>query len=483
MDRPFITLENVTIRIRDRMVFRDTDWEIRTGQQWAILGPNGAGKSTLARVLINDIPYSRGTVTKHQDDAAGYVSFELQDWMINTAEMRRDGRSGHRSSPGRELARDALVYGNSRVAPGSPFFDKVVDLIRIGPLLDREVRFLSTGEIRKVLIVRALLKSPRLLILDEPLSGIDPASRAELTEVMNRLGDLGTQLILITNHPEEVLPCITHVLFVRDCKILERGKREDVMKGEVLDLLYQNSLPPGKQPKKVRAKSAQGGGRPLVELRNVSVRYGRRKILDRLSWKMGSGENWAITGPNGSGKTTLLKLITGDNLQGYSNKIFLFGRRKGSGEMLWETRQRIGFVSSEQLVNYRKTARVSDAVASGFFDSVGLYRNLSAEQKEKVRCWMDLLGIGRLQERLFDQTSYGEKRLVMIARALVKSPELLILDEPCEGLDPANRRALLGLVDHIGRDTPTDIIYVTHYPEELPGCITHKLELKIPQEL
>lgn len=480
MDKPFITLKNITVRIRDRMVFRNTDWEIRTGQQWAILGPNGAGKSSLARVLINDIPYSQGTVTNHLEGMpAGYVSFELHDWMINTEEIRRDDRSTRRTSPGRELARDALVYGNRRVAPGSPFFDEIANLMKIAHLLDREVRNLSTGEIRKVLIARALLKSPRLLILDEPLSGIDAASRAELTEVINGLASFGTQLILITNHPEEVLPCITHLLCVKDCTVLGRGEKARMLASGVLDLLYKaNSY--GNSLNAAPLKTAAGNGNPLVEMRNVTVRYGRTKILDKLNWKMCSGENWAVTGPNGSGKTTLLKLITGENLQGYANKIFLFGQRKGSGEMLWETKQRIGFLSSDQLVRYPKTFKVADVVASGFFESVGLYRNLSEKQKEDVRCWMELLAVTRLRERPFEQTSYGEKRLIMIARALVKSPELLILDEPCEGLDPANRRTVIDLADHIGRNTPTDLIYVTHYPEELPGCITHKLELKSP---
>lgn len=479
MDQPFITLNNVTIRIRDRMVFRNTDWEIRTGQHWAILGPNGAGKSSLARVLINDIPYSQGTITNHSAGMpTGYVSFELHDWMINTEEIRGDDRSARRSSPGRELVRDALVYGNGRVTDGSPLFIKVADLIKIRHLLDREVRNLSTGEIRKVLIARALLKSPRLLILDEPLSGIDSASRSELSEAINGMASFGTQLLLITNHPEEVLPCITHVLCVKDCTILGRGKKAEMMRSGVLDLLYK-STPTGNGLNAVPGQAAADGGRPLVEMRHVTVRYGRTKVLDKLNWKMCKGENWAITGPNGSGKTTLLKLITGDNLQGYSNKIFLFGQQ-GSGEILWETKQRMGFLSSDQLVNYPKTFKVSDVVASGFFESRGLYRHLSEKQKDDVRYWMELLGINRLRERLFDQTSYGEKRLVMIARALVKSPELLILDEPCEGLDPANRKTVVDLADHIGRDTPADLIYVTHYPEELPGCITHRLELFPP---
>jgi molybdate transport system ATP-binding protein len=213
-------------------------------------------------------------------------------------------------------------------------------------------------------------------------------------------------------------------------------------------------------------------------MKGVRVRFGDVTILDGLDWTVRRGENWAVVGPNGAGKTTLLNLITGDNLQGYANEISLFGVPKGSGESLWDIREKIGVVSSELQVRYRKGIQVRDVVASGLFDSIGLFRRLSEGDRRLVEDWMDLLGILPMAERPFDGLSYGERRMALIARAMVKSPLLLILDEPCQGLDRANRRRMLKLIDRIGSSTGTRIIYVSHYEEEIPSCINRVLRLR-----
>ena len=184
---------------------------------------------------------------------------------------------------------------------------------------------------------------------------------------------------------------------------------------------------------------------------------------------MRRGENWAVLGPNGSEKTTLISLIYADNLQAYANDIRLFRKRRGSGESIWEIKQCIGHVSSH--------LQVFDVVVSGFFDSTGLYRRPTEAQQAAAREWIQRLGITDLRDRIFSQLSYGERRLVIIVQALVKNPELLALDEPCQGLDPANRRRVLSMVDRIGFDTPTQILYVTHHQDEMPICITNVLRL------
>ena len=197
---------------------------------------------------------------------------------------------------------------------------------------------------------------------------------------------------------------------------------------------------------------------------------------------MKQGQNWAIVGPNGAGKTTLLNLIFGDNPQAYANEIYLFGKRRGSGESIWSIKQRIGFISPEFQIRYRKQMRVLDVVVSGFYDSVGLYRQADPEKMKMAKQWISLFGIDNLSAENFEQLSYGEQRMVLLARAVVKSPLLLILDEPCQGLDPANRKIMLDLFDLIGRTGRTQLIYVTHYPEEIPECITHVLQFeKKPQ--
>jgi molybdate transport system ATP-binding protein len=195
-----------------------------------------------------------------------------------------------------------------------------------------------------------------------------------------------------------------------------------------------------------------------------------------LNWSMKQGENWAILGPNGAGKSTLVGLILGENLQAYANQIFLFGKRKGSGETIWEIKKRIGFISAELQAQYRKRMDSYEVIASGFQDSIGLYRAPAPEEREAVDRWVDLLEIKDLAEEPYHQLSFGQKRMILLARAMVKSPVLLIADEPCHGLDVANRRRISKILERIGR-TKTSLLYLTDRREEILDCITHLLRL------
>jgi molybdate transport system ATP-binding protein len=214
-----------------------------------------------------------------------------------------------------------------------------------------------------------------------------------------------------------------------------------------------------------------------VEMKDTTVRYGDQVILDQLNWTMRRGENWAIIGPNGSGKSTMLKLILGDNLQGYANDIKLFGKQKGSGETLWAIRNQIGVISSELQIQYRKRMIAYDVIASGFYNSIGLYRHPTVKENRAVERWVELLAIRDFVKEPYYQLSYGQKRMVLLARAMVKSPLLLILDEPCHGLDIPNRRRILKIIEMIGR-TQTNLLYVTNHREEILDCITHIMRLQ-----
>ena len=475
-----ITLKDITIRVRDRHILPGTSWEIRTGQNWAILGPNGSGKSSLARLLVNDIPHSRGEIIRHglNRRGIGYVSFELHEWFMTREEMLEASRSFAGRNDSHEKVRQTILPALEK-KDGRPPFDEVVDLTGIRHLLDRGTAFLSTGEMRMVLIARALLKSPRLLILDEPFGGVDATSRARLAETLERLMRGGTQVILVTNRLEEILPGITHILCVKDCRVVCQGRLGEVLTRDLISDLYQRkgtgSNPP---PTDRKIGTMIDAGDILVEMKNVTVRYGENAVLNGLDWVIRKGENWAIVGPNGSGKTTLLDLINGDNPQAYANEIYLFGNRKGSGETVWEIKEHIGMASSRLQLQYRKGISAFEVVASGLFDSIGMFRIITPEEHDRVRHWMDRLGLADLSHRVFDHLSYGERRMVLIARAMVKSPRLLILDEPCEGLDEDHRRQVLKLVNDIGSKTGTHLIFVTHYPHEIPPCITHTLRLE-----
>ena len=215
----------------------------------------------------------------------------------------------------------------------------------------------------------------------------------------------------------------------------------------------------------------------MIEMRGVNVAYGATQVLSDVHWIMRNGENWAITGPNGAGKSTLLKLITGDNLQGYANDLFLFGRPKGSGESVWEIKQHIGYVADDLQLRFQRKMSGFDMVCSGFFDSVGLYRRRSQRQKALARHWLAQTGVSHLAARLFSQLSFGQQRMLLIVRAMVKTPRLLILDEPCNGLDVENRQRLLNMLDVIGRSGSTNLLYVSHRADEMPACISHQFHL------
>jgi molybdate transport system ATP-binding protein len=339
---------------------------------------------------------------------------------------------------------------------------------------------------RQVLIARALIKSPKLLILDEPFAGIDAGSRKKIAESIAELVKQGLQIVLVTHRVQEIFPFISNILFIKNGKVLMQGKRNDILTTESLNHLYDvkyfdhGFASDKKKSGAVRGTSYRNG--ILVDMRNVSVKYRNMLVLNNLNWAVRRYENWAIVGPSGSGKTTLLSLIAGDNPQAYANEIYLFGKRRGSGESIWDIKARIGMVSSEIQMLYRKEITACDVVASGIFDSIGLYRNLDSGHKREVNRWIEFFDISHIANSIFTHLSFGERRMVLLARSMVKAPELLILDEPCQGLDQENRKHLMRLIEMIGIDTDTNLLYVTHYKDELPACIDHVLTLKKPEQ-
>ena len=484
MQEPFITLHDITIRLRDRFILPHTSWKIRTDENWVILGPNGAGKSSLVRVLAGDVPYVGRKVTyhfqEHPSDVIGFVSSELQEQLI-AADRFQDMSRYFAGRPDEGLtARATILSGAYDGDCGIHELPAIADTLGIRHLLDRGIRCLSSGEMRKVVIARALIKSPKLLVLDEPFSGIDSESRERIAETLSLLVARGLRMVLVTHRPQEIPPFVSHVLMVKEGEVVTKGARPDVLTPANLNHLYGVKRPvqvaDERRPWSIR--DASQNGRIIVDMRNVCVRYGDVPVLNDINWVVRRGENWAILGPCGSGKSTLLSLIAGDNPQAYANEIYLFGKRRGSGESIWEIKERIGAVSSEVQTVYRKDMKVRDVVASGLFDSIGLYRNLSSEYQELVARWIEFFSISHMADRIFTHLSFGERRIVLLARAMVKSPELLILDEPCQGLDRENRKFFMGMIETIGRVTETNLLYVTHYRDELPACIDRVLELK-----
>ncbi len=485
------------------------DLTVRRGEFVAVIGPNGSGKSTLVRSLWGGAPLRSGAIRYHFAGSApfadpsslrgavGYVAFETHQSLMEYEEQEEEYRvyaRGEKASTVRDILFSGILGHRTLTEADREQLPRVAELLGVQDLLARPVTTLSSGEIRKTLIARALMKSPRLLILDEPFDGLDEKARSSLAHSVERLMAGPMRVILVAHRVEEINPRITHVLFVKEGRIFRQGRKEELLTSARVSELYDSALQVRKSQSRylisLRAPSGNGGDPPvfsgeeaaqvpeiLIAMKDVTVKYRDRVALDHITWEMKRGENWAILGPNGSGKSTVLRLILGDHLQGYANRIWLFGKLRGSGETLWEIKKQIGVVSPEFQVQYRKRMRSYDVIASGFYDSIGLYRYPTREQEAAVDGWVKLLALEDIAKDPYDQLSYGQKRMILLARAMVKRPALLILDEPCHGLDISNRHRILEIVEKIGK-TRTHLLQVTHQADEIADCITHILHLQ-----
>ena len=462
-----------------------------SGQSWAILGPNGAGKSTLIKVILGQIPYC-GTIKRDGEissfDKIAYVSLEQQKILV----AREERKDRFEEYSGKE---QSFLSGQQIIDPEakhSKQLQTIAEQFRITELLEKPLRYFSNGETRKTLIAKALLAEPKLLILDEPFEGLDSASVKWLSKTISSLIQNGLAVWLVSHRFEELVPEIKHVLCLKSGKIFAQGLRSEILNPAKMKVLYgdtdvvifrskvfeNNAVQDEKliPERDTKSNSIPDKSTCIIQMKNVNVQYDEKVVLKQFNWSVREGENWKIVGPNGAGKSTLLSLISGDNLQAYSNEIYLFGRRRGTGESVWDIKKKIGLVSSELQVRYRESVSVLKVVLSGFFDTIGYYQAASETQKKTALNWLNLLEIKLLAEENFNRLSYGQQRLILLARAMVKSPQLLILDEPCQGLDNTNRKRVLDLIDYIGINSGTQILYVTHVAEDHLNCLHHELD-------
>ena len=415
--------------------------DIRRGEQVALVGENASGKSRLASVFAGRNGAKYITFRDSYGSYGDRNFFMQQRWNLFTLE-------GDPPSVGEALRQDAAESKDPEAALRR--VQDLTTLFSMQPLLDKPLVTLSSGELRKYQLTRALLGGPEILVVDNPYIGLDPRTRALLTDLLTALSASMT-LVLVLSRPAEIPPFITHVIPVTDGEAGEKMPREAYL---------DSVLPPA-----------------VIRLRNVTIRFDERVILNSLNWTVREGEHWALTGANGSGKSTLLSLINADNPQAYAHDIELFGRPRGTGETIWDIKSKIGFVSPELHRAFRQDATALNIVTSGHFDTEGLFRKPSEDQKEIARRWMEEFEIGHLAERPFLRISSGEQRLCLVARAFVKDPPLYILDEPLQGLDEPQRRHVKTLLDRYCGAPGKTLVMVTHYPEEYPGCIDHSLTL------
>lgn len=468
-----VSIEQAVPRIPE-IRFRDPiQWQISIGEQWAVIGPNGSGKTILADLLQRRYALKDGEVRFGIEGKTHEIVKSIAFKDIHTL---ADQRNTYYQQRWHATETDELPTVESLLANTSDvLFEELQTIFNIKENLQKKIIHLSSGELRKFLIIRTLLSDPKLLILDNPFIGLDVESRGILMDMLEQMVKLkNLQVILLLSNPDDIPEMITHVLPVINRKCYDPVASELFHKNKILQ---RELFPAPDKPLQLPQANEASSHHTTVCMEKVSVKYGSRTILKDVDWIIKNGEKWALCGPNGSGKSLLLSLIYADNPQAYAQKIHLFDRKRGTGESIWDIKKRIGYVSPEIHLYYMENLPAIDIVCSGFFDSIGLSRKCDAIQRQTAIEWMLVFGIEQLKERSFLSLSSGEQRLILLARAFVKDPDLIILDEPLHGLDISNKQRVSNIIEYFCMRENKTLIYVTHYLHELPNCVTKRFEL------
>ena len=466
-----VILDRISVKSGGVTILDDIQLTIYQNQQWAVIGSSGSGKTTLANVLAGKIFHS-GTLNYYLPDTKNHC-IELVEQQHHFKNLFNTSNFYYQQRFNATEAEDSITV--EQALEDCADNNNWIAMLHLIPLLKKPLIQLSNGENKRLQLTKALLNDPALLILDNPFTGLDAAGRNILHHVIDTITSKGIHIIIITQ-PDELPAGITHVAVLEKGRLQYSGKKENYTPspansfatGIVLDAekLQRLNLP------------MENDFTVAVKMEHVSICYGDKKILSDINWEIKKSECWSLSGPNGAGKSTLLSLITADNPQAYANNIILFDKKRGSGESIWDIKKKIGFVSPELHLYFDQSASCFEVIASGLFDTIGLFRKLSEEQEAKVLLWMQLLQLDDWEHKLICQLSTGQQRMVLLARAFIKNPPLLILDEPCQGLDETQTTYFKQLINQICNEFRTTLVYVSHYPKDIPSCVNLFLRLE-----
>ena len=435
-----------------------------------IAGLNGSGKTLYVERLRRQLA----------SDSVRYIAF-TDSYGVNVdgqyyLQLRWNQHDiDHETPTVGELLQRAFLLAGPDTAERRQQQQQLYNLFHLEDVMDKYIITLSSGELRKFQLTKTLFANPRLLIMDNPFIGLDAQTRDLLKTLLQQVAtERNMDLMLVMSKTDDIPDFVDQVIEIKAGETLSPCSRADYY-------ARQQPVPPHVLP--VSQQEAilslpytdhDYDCHHVVDMHHVSIRYGERTILSDIDWTVCNGDRWALTGQNGSGKSTLLSLICADNPQSYACDITLFDRPRGTGESIWDIKKHIGYVSPEMHRSYKRNLPAIRIVASGLMDSIGLYAVPNVQDYDKCRWWMNIFGIGQLADKPFLQLSSGEQRLVLLARAFVKDPQLLILDEPLHGLDLWNRRLVKDVIETFCQRRNKTMMMVTHYQEELPDVITHQ---------
>ncbi|HEV8020996.1 MAG TPA: ATP-binding cassette domain-containing protein [Candidatus Lustribacter sp.] len=464
---PLIELRHVNVTLQGQRALEDVSWQLNPGEHWAFVGANGSGKSTLLRVIRGqqwidpdggERAYGFDGVPGGPMTAAaqiGFVAPEQQERYVRL-NLPIDGRSVIASG-----FDDTLYLHGALSAERSAAVEAIIDRLDIGAFARRRVRSLSFGQLRRLLIARALVRRPRILVLDEFTNGLDGGARRDILALLGTLAP-EVQLILASHRFDDFVPAITHHATLRGGRIVERNTGRP--------------QPPARAARAPRNAAARdrSAAPPIVELRHADVFRGTTHVLHNIDWSIRAGEHTAITGANGSGKSTFASVVAGTLAPVYGGDVLRLG---ASGPFdVWHLKETIAHVSEEWQVAFEVNHSVEEVVLSGFASSVGLFHEPDAAQRKRAAALIDELGLAPLRARPFMQLSFGERRKVLIARSLVRPPALFILDEVWNGLDASFRTLLEAQIARLAGGGTT-LLLIAHHQDDLPALIERRYAL------
>ncbi|EKB47704.1 ATP-binding cassette domain-containing protein [Cecembia lonarensis] len=491
--KTLIKVSGATVRYLDQLVFEGLDFDWEEGQQWAIVGDSGKQLTAFLDTLLGRTMVTAGSVSrpfaevyqKEQEEKGEVHSFRdliavvsQQYPFKNKSNLQNFYYQQRFNSMEAEEAVTVREYLSSVEAKLDGYWDIDIVLERmvLKDLEDKSLIKLSNGETRRLAIAAALLKQPKMLLLDQPLTGLDVQTRGQFDQILQDIISSGIHLIMST-HSNEVPTSISHVGVFREKKIhavLPRsGWREVSAKVEGPDVFDRQIL------NRLFHSLKNVDDTEIIRLENVNISYSGKSILNNLSWTVFAGEKWQLKGPNGAGKSTLLSLILGENPQAYANDIWLFGRKRGSGESIWDIKKEIGFVAPELSRYFPSNQTCIKVVLSGLFDTMGLFKKVSSAQEKLAMEWLAFFRLEGSGQILLKKMSLEEQRFVLLARALIKQPKLLVLDEASQGMDELQRVLFRKTIDQVCTVPGLSLIYVSHYDEDIPACVDKVFELTV----
>ncbi len=482
-----ISIHQATVKVLDKVAFKGLDFEWSTGQHWAILGENGADQQLfldliLGRALVVEGNVQRPFADPYQQDmiAKGLVN-SFRDLMAEVSQRyvfknKSNLQNFYFQQRFNSLeSDDALAVGEylKELETRSGFWtvDGVIKLLKLEDLIDKSLIKLSNGETRRLAIAGALLKNPLILLMHQPLTGLDKETREIFDVILQEIIRSGIH-VMISTQAQEIPASFTHIAQISNGQLVVKQKHQvdinsDTKSAELNTILLKSLL----------AKFPIPSFENLVSIHQASVRYEERVLLDQVSWTVKRGEYWALKGHNGAGKSTLLSLILGEHPQAYANDIWLFDRKRGTGESIWDIKKNIGFVAPELSRYFPANQTCLKVVLSGLFDTMGLFKKVSSEQEKLGWDWLSLFGLEQVAHILIQRVTPEQQRFVLLARALIKNPALLVLDEAAQGLDMGSRKRFRKTVDEVCKLYGCGLIYVSHYEEDIPYCVTNTLKL------